>query len=644
MIRFACPNCCATYDVSDGDAGTKFACQTCGQRLQVPAPPRQRPAVKGPAEPPPPEPAHDTSDPSRRAFPWVAVISSGLLTIAGFALLLLASGQSPRLWPTPAHQGEAATGTADDSATTIASKANNIFKSRCYRCHGENGVAEGGFNYVLDRDKLVARKKLVPGDAERSTIYRRVAKHEMPPPDEGGPLPSGEADVLKRWIEAGAPPTQVRPDRPSFVSDEQLAALMYADLQSLTDRERRFVRYFTLTHLANAGLSADELQTYRHALAKLVNSLSWNREVVQPRPVDRAATILRIDIRDYSWSERTWRRILAAYPHGVLAETADSRALFDAAGSQLSHVRGDWFVATAARPPLYHEALALPESERALGEQLHIDVLQDVRQERVARAGFNGSGISRNNRLIERHESPYGGYWRSYDFADTHGRHNLFAHPLGPRSVADELEADGGEIIFNLPNGLHAFMLVNGQGRRLDKAPLTIVSDSRRPDRAVENGVSCMTCHARGLIPKADQVRTSVERNPNAFSATEADAIRALYPTESALKALFAKDNERFREAVERTGCKLTATEPVAALVGQYEKELDLTLAAAELGLRPGELSARLTESVVLARTLGPLNVPDGTVQRQVYNDAFPDLVRELRLGTYLRPEAATSR
>jgi hypothetical protein len=502
-------------------------------------------------------------------------------------------------------------------------------------------VAEGGFNYVLDRDKLVARKKLVPGDPERSKLYRRVAKGEMPPPDEGGPLAAESVAVLKRWIEAGAPPAQ-ESDRPGFVSNDGLVALMHADLLALPERDRRFARYFTLSHLANAGLSADELRTYRFALAKLVNSLSWSREVAPPRPVDPAATVLRIDIRDYSWSERTWRRILTAYPHGIRSDTAAGRALVDAAGGQLSYVRGDWFVATAARPPLYHEALALPQTEGELEKQLHIDILEDVRQERVARAGFNGSGISRNNRLIERHDSPHGAYWRSYDFADTRGRRNLFAHPLGPG--ADGFEADGGEIIFSLPNGLHAFMLVNGQGRRLDKAPLAIVSDSRRPDRAVENGVSCMGCHARGLIPKADQVRASVERNPNAFPAAEADAIRALYPAEPVLRAFFARDNERFRVAVEKTGCKLTATEPVAALVGQYEKELDLALAAAELGLRPAELSGRLDDSAVLARILGALKVPGGTVQRQVFNDAFPDLVRELGLGSYLRPLADGAR
>ena len=47
-------------------------------------------------------------------------------------------------------------------------------------------------------------------------------------------------------------------------------------------RDRPFRRYFTLTHLYNAGLSAEELQSYRHGLSKLINSLSWGKQIVPP--------------------------------------------------------------------------------------------------------------------------------------------------------------------------------------------------------------------------------------------------------------------------------------------------------------------------------------------------------------------------
>jgi hypothetical protein len=569
-------------------------------------------------------------------------VGAGLAAVGG-TLIVLANSNRPAAPPNAGERPDERTTTAGNPEhTALAREAHQILRTHCYRCHGEQGAAEGGFNFILDRDRLVAREKLLPGDPERSKIIRRIVQGEMPPEGETPRPGAAEIALLKRWVEAGAPAEEAPTGRPDFLGDAQLASLIHADLMTLPERERRFARWFTIAHLANAGLSEDELQTYRAALAKLLNSLSWNKEIINPRPVGPARTVFRIDVRDYTWNERVWGRLLAAYPHGVLLDTAEARACYGAAGGQLAYVRADWFVAAASRPPLYHELVQLPDTERALEEQLHLDVRENVRQERVARAGFNGSGVSRNNRLIERHASPYGSYWRSYDFANNLGRRNLFAHPLGPGG--DGFEPDGGEIIFSLPNGLHAFLLVDGRGRRLNKAPAAIVSDPLRPDRAVETAVSCMRCHARGLIPKDDQVRPHAMNNPNAFSAAETEAVQALYPQPAALAALFAKDNERYRRAVEQTGARLTATEPVAALVFHYERELDLTTAAAEVGMRPGEFAGRLDQSSELGRTLGPLRVPGGTVQRQVFLDAFPNLVRELKLGTYLPPATAGHR
>src|SRR5262249_58591148 len=121
---------------------------------------------------------------------------------------------------------------------------------------------------------------------------------------------------------------------------------------------------------------------------------------------------------------------------------------------------------------------------------------EHIRQERVARAGFNGSGVSRNNRMIERHESAYGAYWKSYDFAGNAGRKNLFAHPLGPNSDDNSFQHDGGELIFNLPTRLPAYLLIDAKGNRIDKGPAEIVSDPKQGDRRVVNGISCMSGHS----------------------------------------------------------------------------------------------------------------------------------------------------
>jgi hypothetical protein len=587
----------------------------------------------------------------------VLLVGCTILLLAGLTLFILSiagpqdqpsevATQDPQIlikpWPAksprPAAPETAPAKASLESPKDLAGKTHLLLKTYCYRCHGENGAAEGGFNYILDMEKLVARERVIPGKPDKSRLYRRVERGDMPPEEEKARPTAQEVALLRQWIEAGAPPP-ANPVQPlPYISTAAMLEQIHASLLSMPERDRRFARFFTLTHLANAGLRQDELQTYRLALAKLLNSLSWSKEIVNPRPVDASKTVFQIDIRDYQWGGALWKRVLQGYPYAILWEDPKAKACYELVGDELPFVRADWFVAFASRPPLYHQLLQLPETERELEKQLHIDVVENVRQERVARAGFNGSGVSRNNRLIERHPSPYGSYWRSYDFADTMGRRNLFAFPLGPELDGKGFLADGGEIIFSLPNGLNAFMLVNDKGGRLDKGPLAVVSDPRRPDRAVENGISCMSCHSRGFIPKKDQIRLHVEKNLASFSQQERETIMALYPPEEKLTALFDKDNGRFRKAVDQLGGKLTSTESITGLVAHYETELGLVTAASELGLRPAEFSEKLSQSPALLRVLGPLRIPGGTVQRQVFTEAIPTLVQELKLGVLVTP------
>jgi hypothetical protein len=398
-------------------------------------------------------------------------------------------------------------------------------------------------------------------------------------------------------------------------------------------RQRRFIRYLTLHHLANANDSEAEVQIARQAVAKLINSLSWHPRITQPRAIDPQQTILRLDLRDYKWNARSWDRLIFFYPYRVPIQSAEAKAIAAATGSDQAFLRGDWFVATASRPPLYHDLLQLPGSDRELERQLRIEAQTDIQEECVARAGFNDSGVSKNNRLIERHDSVYGAYWRSYDFAENTGRQNLFEHPLGPAAGATSFQHAGGEVIFHLPNGLQGYLLLDRAGRRVDRAPIDIVSDPKRPDRIVENGLSCMSCHERGLLPKADQVRAHIEKNPTAFPKAEIELIKALYPPERTMRALLDEDNERYRNALAKTGAHTASNDPITSTTLRYEGTFDLTTAAAETGLQPHEFVKRLDQSPLLARILGALRSKGGSIQRDVFIASFPDLVREFRLG-----------
>jgi mono/diheme cytochrome c family protein len=86
----------------------------------------------------------------------------------------------------------------------LAAKAQAILKTHCYRCHGQDGSVEGALNYVADLGKLVARKKVVPGNAAASRLYKRIDDETMPPPGEK-PRPSPEElAMLKKCSRSGS--------------------------------------------------------------------------------------------------------------------------------------------------------------------------------------------------------------------------------------------------------------------------------------------------------------------------------------------------------------------------------------------------------------------------------------------------------
>lgn len=527
-------------------------------------------------------------------------------------------------------------------ADPLGPQAKAILQTHCAGCHGGGKAVKGGFGFVLDRDQLVARLLVAPGKAHLSELLLRVEKGEMPPESRKERPSAAEVQLLKRWIEAGAPAFEKQLKTFKVHSDQEVANVILGDLEKLDPRARRFTRYLTLHHLALAGRPERDLQTVIEAANKLLNSLSWHPRISLAESVAEG-TILRIDLRAYKWNAALWDKVVALYPYRIDVGTEDARTIVKWTGSEVAALRADWFVASASRPPLYHELLQLPATDRALERLLQVDVPGDIQEDIVLRAGFNDSGVSKNNRLLERHDAVHGALWRSYDFEKNTGRQNLFDHPLGPHTGATSFQAAGGEMIFHLPNGLQGYLLMDALGRRIDKAPGEIVSDPRRPDQRVETGLSCMSCHARGLLPKADQLRPHVEKNAGVFGKEVVAAVRAIHPRKAAFQAQVEEDNLRYLKALEKFGLRDPDQEPVNLVTQRFEATLDGRSAAAELGLTNTEFGALLKQDRDAARILGGLLVPGGTVQRQVFEEKFPGLARQLAVlnAANARPKGA---
>jgi formylglycine-generating enzyme required for sulfatase activity len=540
--------------------------------------------------------------------------------------------------------------------------AQKVLKQHCYKCHGENGVAVAGLNVLNWKQLTGADGFIVPKAVGESSLYDYMDGGGMPPEDDDRVkvMPTqDEIKVIKDWILAGAPDFEQEIVR-EFISPEQMVGFIENDLRKNVEaRERKHMRYFTLTHLYNANIPDAEIDTYRLAISKLINSLSWNRDVAVPVAIDPKKTVYRIDLRDYNWDIRhdaqsppVWDAIVAQSPYNVEYSFTAANYCSTATSHALPFVRGDWFVAAASRPPLYHQILEIPENVIALEKRLGVDVLANINREKVTRAAFTRSGVSDNNRLIERHDSVNGAYWISYDFAGNQGRQLLTSHPLGPGDDPSYFKHDGGEVIFNLPNGLQAYMLITADGTRIDKGPTSIVKDPddiARDGGAVVNGISCMHCHDQGMKLKDDEIRLFVAANPVAFGNNPdvIGAINALYPVQPAIDKLYTKDARRHIEAAEKTGSpivqeaegvqlKLVDGKPVVRLSTQFHNELNLELAAAEAGVKREVFKAILSQSEALAKQLGLLKIKGKTVKRDTYVAAYADIVKELRLGRYV--------
>ena len=505
-----------------------------------------------------------------------------------------------------------------------------IFQQSCLICHGPDGAYKESL--LIEHNALIEKGSVVPGNPDASELYDRLLHTDtakrMP---LGQPqLPTQSINTIRNWILAGAPDWAVTSTTDGdFISPAEVLNTIETHLMSLPSFDRTFARYFTMTHLYNAGEPGQILQEYRKALYKLVNSLSWGSTVINPTSIDAQGTIFYIDLRHYEWDRNDgWTTIEAEYPYHISFDAPTQTALKD----QLTRLQGemnadipsvhvDWFVAQASLPPLYHDLLSLPLTDRELETRLEVDVIRNLQNApgvRVWRAGTNNSGVSNNNRVIERHTSRYGAYWKSYDFAGSVGTQNIFTHPLS-------FTHDGGEGIFNLPNGLQAYYVTNASGFRLDDAPINIVSNPAASDPTVRNGLSCFGCHTEGMKTFEDEVRAVIESN-TAPAYDKAQALR-LYVEQSEMDALLQEDTDRYKEALEATGGAFDGIEPISRFHEVFQGTADAAYAAAVVGLETEAFLEKIRENIGL-QNIGLLVLDsDGSMKRDAWTSSFRDIL-----------------
>ena len=550
---------------------------------------------------------------------------------------------------------------ADPFSSLLGQEVRDILEASCGNCHVGRG-AKADFGYLLDVQQLVMNGKVTPGKKEESQLYMRMLDGTMPPADQRParqPTPS-QIQLVGQFIdeltiadpEGGCAPL-------AFMDVDTQIARMQADMASRDEQDRPFTRYLTVSYSANAGDCGRVLQRQRHALFKGINSVSTSTRVVQPEAIDSGQTIYRIDIRDYEWDRPIdlqdndisdpanidfsdgWEAIVgnpltAAYAVEYAGDRADE--LVADAGTRVPFMPVNAFIQATEFGDLYYALIggrqSLFDFER---DVLGIDTVAEAAENNLMRAGFSNSGVSKQERVLNRFAGGLAArqaYWISFDFDGGNGgdgasgferdvgNDSIYSNPLG-------FKFGGGEAIFNLPNGMQGYYAADGAGNRLNTAPVGVVIDPAQNNGLVTNGASCHSCHNAGLISFTDTVRQFVEENKRRFDNQTYEDVMEQYPDAVRFNRQIALDSAVHVDAVELAGVPKNESDPVSRVYLDFQRvNVDLRLAAGELGVEPEVL---LDNIDLLDPRLGNLSVEGGYVGREILDATFLDSVCKLQ-------------
>jgi mono/diheme cytochrome c family protein len=496
------------------------------------------------------------------------------------------------------------TGGAATSELALArAAAENVLRANCGQCHGPElsaATARAGMNYIDDIDALVRNGKLTPLASADSVILRRMRDGSMPPLGSSGPRPSTrDVDTVAEFLDDPVFWPEHRPAAScegQLISFDELYANLQQDLRSQDSEDRPFTRYVTLTNRYNAGVCVDDLASERAAVSKLVNMLSTRARLVAPLAIDRQRLVYRVDLRDYGWNRPVdvdgrpfrdaWEAIIAASPYAIPFVGNQADDLREDTLTDVPSLSADALLDVAALGNLYYALIGVDASQPLsafVSEQLGIDIEANFEQGDVIRAGTSRSQISRQDRVLERHEIGVrrGSFWQSFDFQANDVGESIFANPF-------DFNQGGSEAIFTLRNGMLGFIIADRDDNIV--AESDILLDTFQDDFVARTSVSCSNCHAQGFNVVADEVGPYVRSNRFRFQRDDLQSVAEIYPSPADFARIVEDDSFAFQQALSRIDVPTTGRDPVAATFVRFNLDMDLAAVAGELGLTAAEL------------------------------------------------------
>ena len=580
--------------------------------------------------------------------------------------------------PKPAVKDDAKTAVDPNdpfSTTNLNKEIKQILEVNCAGCH--QGTKSGDMDYILELKELIKNDKVVPGKKEDSQLFVRMQQGSMPPAFQRTQRPTfGQIDQVGQFIDELDPaifdPEAATCDTVPFISSDDQIALMANDISRLDSRDQPFTRYLTITYSSNAGGCEGprkDLERQRFAMFKGINSVSTNTTVGIPQPIDQAQTIYRIDIRDYNWNRAIdieddgvddfadgWDAIVAGVQgqlvQGNLAVNPNSAALVGAnayaveytgdqaddliadSGTAIPFLPVNAFIQASEFADLYYALIGAKANIFDFEKEvLLIDTVQEKEDDNLLRAGFSNSGVSKQERVLNRFDQGTAGgysYWLSFDFDGGSGKgvENLANDSIYQNPI--DFLFTGGEAIFNLPNGFQGYYVANAAGARLAEAPVGIVIDPAQNNGTVTNGASCHSCHNAGMITFTDTVRPFVEENKQLFDNETYEHVINQYPKDpNEFQRVMDSDSAVHVNAVIKSGIPKGTPDAVSRVYLDFQFNVNVTakLAAGELNVTEQELKDNIQS---LSPELVNLADPGGYVSREVFSANFLDSLCQL--------------
>jgi hypothetical protein len=193
-------------------------------------------------------------------------------------------------------------------------------------------------------------------------------------------------------------------------------------------------------------------------------------------------------------------------------------------------------------------------------DELGIDVQQNIADEDVIRAGTTKSRISRQDRVVERHDIEVrgGAFWQSFDFADN-ANESIFQDPFG-------FSPGGTEAIFTLPNGMLGFLIADENDNLVEDSDILL--DTNQNNFRAITAVSCSNCHATGFIPVVDEVASVALANARAIELNrdEVEQLQAIYVSPQQFARQVQADSAGFyQRALQLADLPIQGGDPVSS-------------------------------------------------------------------------------